>query len=93
MADAVAWQRYAGKTRPVTVKQRVQEASVAHLDRVEATGETGEATVTGITVKRTSSTTAFRRLQWAKRAGKSGISTTASRQNQRANNRGQRLTG
>ena len=46
MADAVAWQRYAGETRPVTVKQRVQEASVAHPDRVEATGETGEATVT-----------------------------------------------
>ena len=46
MADAVARQRYAGETRPVTVKQRVQEASVAHPDRVEATGETGEATVT-----------------------------------------------
>ena len=46
MADAVAWQRYASETRPVTVKQRVQEASVAHPDRVEATSETGEATVT-----------------------------------------------
>ena len=46
MADAVAQQCYAGETRPVTVKQRVQEASVAHPDRVEATGETGEATVT-----------------------------------------------
>ena len=46
MADAVAQQRYAGETRPVTVKQRVHEASVAHPDRVEATGETGEATVT-----------------------------------------------
>ena len=45
MADAVARQRYAGEKRPVTVKQRVQEASVAHPDRVEATGETGEATV------------------------------------------------
>ena len=28
------------------VKQRVQEASVAHPDRVEATSETGEAMVT-----------------------------------------------
>ena len=46
MADAVARQCYAGETRPVTVKQRVQEASVSHPDRVEATGETREATVT-----------------------------------------------
>jgi len=46
MADAVAQQRYAGETRPVTVKQRVQEASVAHPGRVEATSETGEAMVT-----------------------------------------------
>ena len=46
MADVVARQRYVGEIRPVTVKQRVQEASVAHPDRVEATGETGEATVT-----------------------------------------------
>ena len=45
-SDAVTWQCYASKTRPVMVKQRVQEASVAHPDRVEATGETGEATVT-----------------------------------------------
>ena len=46
MAGAVARQRYASETRLVTVKQRVQEASVAHPDRVEATGETGEATGT-----------------------------------------------
>ena len=46
MADAVAQQRYTGETRPVMVKQRVQEASVAHPERVEATSETGEATVT-----------------------------------------------
>ena len=45
MADAVARQHHAGETRPVTVKQRVQEASVAHPERVEATSETGEATV------------------------------------------------
>ena len=37
--------RYAGGTRPVTVKQRVQETSVAHPERVEATSKTGEATV------------------------------------------------
>ena len=42
----MARQCYAGETRIVTVKQRVQEASVAHPDRVAATGETGEATVT-----------------------------------------------
>jgi len=46
MADVVARQCYAGETRPVTVKQRVQEASVAHLDRVAATSETREAKVT-----------------------------------------------
>ena len=46
MADAVAWHRYAGKTRPATVKQRVQEALVAHPECVEATSETGEALVT-----------------------------------------------
>ena len=45
MADAVARQCYAGETRPVTVKQRVQEALVAHPDRVAATSETGEAKV------------------------------------------------
>ena len=46
MADVAAQQRYAGRTRPVTVKQRVQETSVAHPERVEATSETKEATVT-----------------------------------------------
>jgi len=46
MADAVARQRYAGETRLVTVKQKVQEASVAHPGCVEATSETGEAMVT-----------------------------------------------
>ena len=34
MADATAWRRYAGNRRPVAVKQRVQEASVAHPERV-----------------------------------------------------------
>ena len=42
----MARQRYAGETRPVTVKQRVQEASVAHLECVEATSETEEVMVT-----------------------------------------------
>ena len=46
MVDVVARQRYAGETRPVTVKQRVHEASGAHPDRVEATSGTGEALVT-----------------------------------------------
>ena len=46
MADAVARQHYTSETRPVTVKQRVHGASVAHPDRVEATSGTGEALVT-----------------------------------------------
>ena len=46
MADAVARWHYAGETRLVIVKQRVQEASGAHPDRVEATSGTGEALVT-----------------------------------------------
>ena len=46
MVDAVAWQHYVSETRPVMVKQRVQEASVAHPECVEATSETGEAMVT-----------------------------------------------
>ena len=46
MADAVARQRYASKIRPITVKQRVQEASVAHPECIEATSETGGAMVT-----------------------------------------------
>ena len=45
MANAVARQCYAGETRPVTVKQRVQEASVAHPECVEAMSETREAMV------------------------------------------------
>ena len=50
MADATARRRYADDRRPVTVKQRVQEASVAHPERVEAKSETGEATVTRVDV-------------------------------------------
>ena len=46
MVDAVARWRYAGETRPVTVKQRVQEASVAHPECVEAMSETGGAMLT-----------------------------------------------
>ena len=46
MVDAVARQRYADETRPITVKQRVQEASGTHPGRVEAMSETGEATMT-----------------------------------------------
>ena len=42
----MARQRYAGKTRPVTVKQRVQKASGTHPGRVEATSKTGEAMMT-----------------------------------------------
>ena len=46
MANAVAQQRYAGETRLVMGKQRVQEASVAHPECVDAMSETGEAMVT-----------------------------------------------
>ena len=50
MVDATARRRYAGNRRPVAVKQRVQEALVAHLERVEAKSETGEATETRVDV-------------------------------------------
>ena len=50
MADATAWRRYAGNRRPVAVKQRVQEASVAHPERVGAKSETGGATATRVDV-------------------------------------------
>ena len=44
MVDAVARQRYAGGVRPVELKQGIQEAPVAHPERVEARSEVGEAT-------------------------------------------------
>ena len=44
MADAVARQRYAGDVKPVELKQRIQEAPVAHPERVEARSKVGEAT-------------------------------------------------
>ena len=50
MADATARQHYTSNRRLVAVKQRVQEASVAHPERVEAKSETGEATVTWVDV-------------------------------------------
>ena len=40
----MAQQRYAGGVRPVELKQGIQEASVAHPERVEARSEVGEAT-------------------------------------------------
>ena len=46
MADATARWCYASDRRLVAVKQRVQEAPVAHPERVGAKSETGEATVT-----------------------------------------------
>ena len=39
----MARQRYAGSVRPVKLKQGIQEASVAHPERVEARSEVGEA--------------------------------------------------
>ena len=40
----MARQRYAGGVRPVELKQGIQEAPVAHPERVEARSEVGEAT-------------------------------------------------
>ena len=40
----MAWQRYTGDVKLVELKQRIQEAPVAHLERVEARSEVGEAT-------------------------------------------------
>ena len=40
----MARQRYAGDMKPVELKQRIQEAPVAHPERVEARSEFGEAT-------------------------------------------------
>ena len=40
----MARQRYAGDVKPVELKQRIQEAPVAHPERVEARSEVGEAT-------------------------------------------------
>ena len=48
MADVVPWQRYAGKTRPVEIKQNAQKGSVAHPGRDEAKNETGGTTVTRV---------------------------------------------
>ena len=50
MADAIAWWSYAGNRRPVAVKQRVQEALVAHPKRVGVKSEVGGATVTLVDV-------------------------------------------
>ena len=40
----MAWQRYAGDVKPVELKQRIQEAPVAHPERVEARSKVREAT-------------------------------------------------
>ena len=40
----MARQRYAGDVKPVELKQRIQEAPIAHPERVEARCEAGEAT-------------------------------------------------
>ena len=44
MTDVVARQRYAGDVKLVELKQRIQEAPVAHPECVEARSEVGEAT-------------------------------------------------
>ena len=38
----MAWQRYAGDVKPVELKQRIQEAPVAHPERIEARSEVGD---------------------------------------------------
>ena len=44
MAGTTAWPRYAGDMKPVEHKQRIQEAPVAHPERVKARSEIEEAT-------------------------------------------------
>ena len=48
MADATARRCYTGNRRLVAVKQRVQEASVAHPERDGAKSEVGGSTVTWV---------------------------------------------
>ena len=48
MADATARRRYTSNRRLVAVKQRVQEASVAHPERDGAKSEVGGSTVTRV---------------------------------------------
>ena len=44
MAATTAQLRYTGDVKPVELKQRIQEAPVAHPERVEARSEVEEAT-------------------------------------------------
>ena len=44
MADAAARRRYAGETKPKTVKQKAQEEPGAHPDHVEGNGRAGGTT-------------------------------------------------
>ena len=67
----MARQRYAGDVKPVELKQRIQEAPVAHPERVEARSEVGEATERrdddhGDPVEQRSSVRENRRLQCSK---------------------------
>ena len=44
MADTAARRRYAGETKPKTVKQKAQEEPGAHPDHVEGDGQAGGTT-------------------------------------------------
>ena len=44
MAGTAARRRYAGETKPKTVKQKIQEESGAHPDHVEGDGQAGGTT-------------------------------------------------
>ena len=44
MVDAAARWRYAGETKPKTVKQKAQEEPGAHPDHVEGNGQAGGTT-------------------------------------------------
>ena len=50
MADTTARQRYAGETKPVTVKQTSREELGAHPEYAGAKNKTEEATVTPVDV-------------------------------------------
>ena len=80
----MARQRYAGDVKPVELKQRIQETTVAHPEHVEARSEVGEATKRrdddhGDHGGANSTTAMLQRLRWRKWSINQAQSTTASR--------------
>ena len=50
MADTAARRRYAGETKPKTVKQKAQEEPGAHPDHIEGNGQARGTTQTWVDV-------------------------------------------